>query len=441
MDAHTPSGDGGRVRTTRPPIRTEGIRYEAGPPAGGSAYRVPLEDGREVLVWEGADGRMYASRTGAGRPAENLSARIVRQLDRIEQHLRAASEGRISFRSRVLQLGREGDAWLIRIRDLTGKTPGVVLKGRFGELPAPVRRGLREALREIFFEQGKPVFEADVLARHVCENPAALELALNGRTHALRYGLDRKTLGLGAAGGAALGAALELGAQWLAGGPIDWRRAAAAYAATQATYWTERALARSARLDTRLPLGGVGPVPVRTVLGRVAGTTAGAAVFAAVVPTLQWAFGFIDETTWQRSVVAGVGGSLIGGAAGSAAVALVSTYGVASTGTAIATLSGAAAQSATLAWFGGGSLAAGGLGVAGGGAVLTGGVLVVAVAATYGIMKVFEALDEAAQRRIMTARIQMLTERAREDYAGAIRPKATSRNGGQPTPAVLGTVP
>ena len=62
--------------------------------------------------------------------------------------------------------------------------------------------------------------------------------------------------------------------------------------------------------------------------------------------------------------------------------ALVSTYGVASTGTAIATLSGAAATNATLAWLGGGSLAAGGGGMAAGSVVLGGIVAIPALALT-----------------------------------------------------------
>lgn len=53
-----------------------------------------------------------------------------------------------------------------------------------------------------------------------------------------------------------------------------------------------------------------------------------------------------------------------------AAMAIATTFGTASTGTAIAALSGAAASNAALAWLGGGALAAGGGGMAGGGALL-----------------------------------------------------------------------
>lgn len=62
--------------------------------------------------------------------------------------------------------------------------------------------------------------------------------------------------------------------------------------------------------------------------------------------------------------------------------ALVSTTGLASTGTAIAGLSGAAATNATLAWFGGGAIAASGGGMAAGTLVLGGIVAIPALAIT-----------------------------------------------------------
>lgn len=69
-----------------------------------------------------------------------------------------------------------------------------------------------------------------------------------------------------------------------------------------------------------------------------------------------------------------VGGIATGGTiaalAPSAAMAIATTFGVASTGTAIASLSGAAATNAALAWLGGGALAAGGGGMAAGNAFL-----------------------------------------------------------------------
>ncbi len=68
------------------------------------------------------------------------------------------------------------------------------------------------------------------------------------------------------------------------------------------------------------------------------------------------------------------GGTVIGGTIAAigptAAMAIATTFGTASTGTAIASLSGAAATNAALAWLGGGALAAGGGGMAAGNALL-----------------------------------------------------------------------
>lgn len=66
-------------------------------------------------------------------------------------------------------------------------------------------------------------------------------------------------------------------------------------------------------------------------------------------------------------VAAGVG---VASFAPTAAMAIATTFGTASTGTAISALSGAAATNAALAWLGGGALAVGGGGMASGSALL-----------------------------------------------------------------------
>ena len=75
----------------------------------------------------------------------------------------------------------------------------------------------------------------------------------------------------------------------------------------------------------------------------------------------------VGSATGTAGAVAGVGVAALGP---SAAVAVATTFGTASTGTAISALSGAAAANAALAWLGGGSLAAGGGGMAAGNALL-----------------------------------------------------------------------
>lgn len=76
---------------------------------------------------------------------------------------------------------------------------------------------------------------------------------------------------------------------------------------------------------------------------------------------------FTTGGTATSGIAAGVGVAAFGP---TAALAIATTFGTASTGTAIATLSGAAATNAALAWLGGGALVAGGGGTAAGSALL-----------------------------------------------------------------------
>ncbi|CAM4472646.1 DNA polymerase III subunit gamma/tau [Paenibacillus typhae] len=76
---------------------------------------------------------------------------------------------------------------------------------------------------------------------------------------------------------------------------------------------------------------------------------------------------FTSGGTAATGVAAGIGVAAFGP---TAALAIATTFGTASTGTAIATLSGAAATNAALAWLGGGALVAGGGGTAAGTALL-----------------------------------------------------------------------
>lgn len=75
----------------------------------------------------------------------------------------------------------------------------------------------------------------------------------------------------------------------------------------------------------------------------------------------------VRKSTVGAGVATGAGVAALGP---SAAMAVATTFGTASTGTAISALSGAAATNAALAWLGGGALTAGGAGMAGGQAFL-----------------------------------------------------------------------
>lgn len=75
-------------------------------------------------------------------------------------------------------------------------------------------------------------------------------------------------------------------------------------------------------------------------------------------------------TSAIAGTTAAVAGGLTATLCPSAAMAIATTFGTASTGAAIGTLGGAAATNAALAWLGGGAIAAGGAGMAGGSALL-----------------------------------------------------------------------
>jgi len=94
------------------------------------------------------------------------------------------------------------------------------------------------------------------------------------------------------------------------------------------------------------------------------------AVFTQMLRDLQTKSDDVDfqfGTTATAGVLAGVGTAAF---APTAAMAIATTFGTASTGTAIASLSGAVATNAALAWLGGGTLAAGAGGMAAGEALL-----------------------------------------------------------------------
>ena len=114
----------------------------------------------------------------------------------------------------------------------------------------------------------------------------------------------------------------------------------------------------------------------------------------------------IGSATGTAGAVAGVGVAALGP---SAAVAVATTFGTASTGTAISALSGAAASNAALAWLGGGALATGGGGMAAGKALvaLTGPVgwtiagVALAGSAVYLHAKNKKQAEDATQQRVV----------------------------------------
>jgi len=128
----------------------------------------------------------------------------------------------------------------------------------------------------------------------------------------------------------------------------------------------------------------------------------------------------IGSAAGAAGTAAGVGVAALGP---TAAMAVATTFGAASTGTAISALSGAAATNAALAWLGGGALAAGGGGMVAGNAFLglagpvgwTIGGVAIAGSAIYLQQQNAKFAEEATEQRIsVEAELRSLKTAGRE---------------------------
>ena len=118
---------------------------------------------------------------------------------------------------------------------------------------------------------------------------------------------------------------------------------------------------------------------------------------------------WLGRSDWKsanRTMVAGVAGTLGGTGVGAGVLGAVMTFGTASTGTAISTLSGAAATNAAYAVLGGGTIASGGGGVALGAAVLGGVVVISAFVITGVVTMAFRWYDRSQDDGYLKLRLQ-----------------------------------
>lgn len=298
---------------------------------------------------------------------------------------RGAAAGKMTYRRRLFHVTPAGDDLLVEVRDLdkslSGRSPrhpaAYEQVGSFSLKGANARTGISSpAVREeVAAKFAKEFGVDDATAR----NMAGRILRKNSPAQMANRTIPlwrRPTVQGGAL--ALLGGGLDIGAQVLTTGTVDWTRsgqmtllscAAAASAAT-----TQRLLVRSA----------VSPLLRKGLSGGV-----GVLVFAAK----DYWDAYAGHQTWEQAHVSTVIGSvgmgigvLTWGAVEAGLMSLPATIGAtASTGTAIASLHGAALTSASAAWWGGGSLAAGGGGVATGGMVV-GAVTFAAVVATTAVV-------------------------------------------------------
>jgi hypothetical protein len=332
-------------------------------------------------------------------------------------YLRAAAEGRVSYRSELFRVKIDGNVAKISVRKLgpdgiaigpERALPPIQITGRPARI---VKAELIGEIKNVYPAAGNA--EAKRIAEQSYSAAKSVQGALSRKSAALR--LAGTTGSILAAGGLVAGG-FDAVAQLWAGGSVDWNRtgtmaglgALSAGSAEAAQLATSQALLRNTAFRARsVALGrSMGILPSRTVslLPKAAGGIIGALAFSYG----GYALGLYDATEANRTAVAGAGGALAGMATYSAMMAAAAAWGTASTGTAISTLSGAAAYNASLAMYGGGAVAAGGGGMTVGAAVVGGVVTVAAVVVTVAVMSGFEAYDAAQERKRIGDTIEVL---------------------------------
>ena len=310
-------------------------------------------------------------------------------------YLRAASEGRVAYRSELFRVNVKGDVATISVHtlDSNGFAVGaertmapVRLVGRSANI---VKGELTSEVRKVRPLMGKE--ESRQLAGRLytqAKNPGE---AISARSPALRL---VGTTGAVLATGGLLAGGIDAAAQLMSGEAFDWSRtgkmaelgAASALSAEAVQMSMSMALMRNASLrSSTIALGrSMGLLPARSLslAPKAAGGLAGALVFAYG----GYVVGLYDVSEAHKTAIAGAAGAATSGLAHLGMMAAASAWGTASTGTAIGSLSGAAATNASLAWFGGGAVSAGGGGMATGAFVVGGVVTVVFIGATAAVM-------------------------------------------------------
>lgn len=310
-------------------------------------------------------------------------------------YLRAASEGRISYRSELFRVNVKGNVATISIRSLDANgvavgaertMPPIRLAGRPANI---VKAELTSEVRKVYPLLGKA--ESRTLANKLYAQAGSSAEAISAKSASFRMA---STTGAIIATGGVLAGGIDAIAQLASGDSLDWTRtgkmaglgAVSALSAEAAEVGVSMALMRNTPLrSTSIALGrGMGLLPARSLslATKAVGGLAGALAFAYG----GYAVGLYDVSEAHKTAVAGAVGTLTGGLAYSGMMAAASAWGTASTGTAIASLHGAAATNASLAWFSGGAVSAGGGGVAWGAAIVGGAVVIVAASMTAAVM-------------------------------------------------------
>jgi hypothetical protein len=352
--------------------------------------------------------------------------------------LRAAADGRIDFRKRIVQVEpTEGMRFEVTIRNAADVEK---VGGRIAELPvlARIPGSLNEPeWREAF---GKGIAgelqransaltgsKSDYIAQRLIAeakstddlfSKVSFEKALSDVRFSRFTMFDASKSGATAV---LVAVPLELAFQAFGESPLDWPRVAGVGGLAGGSAAVGNLVGNATTFAlARTELGYSASVAVADILGlrsasrfaNVAGGAVGGGATAILFAYGGYWLGYYDLKTANRSAVAGAAGVGAGAAASALTLGLVSTYATAGTGMAISSLSGASATSASLAWLGGGSVASGGFGMAGGGLVLGTGVGVVIIGVTAAVIYGFHLADEVQDSVRLAKTIDYLSAKA-----------------------------
>ncbi len=373
---------------------------------------IDLGNGRKGIFWR-EDGRSPWKYEGRQEdlPLAQKKAKLTGQF------LKKAGENVIKVRRRIFEVKTDNDFLTIKIKDakyldsgisqakIRGQTIRIRLNGTSGKLS-------NQVLSEEIAKQIKRKFphfsdrECRYYAQKIVDKNTNVEnikiprnsFAKTVFTTSLKSGIA----------GAIFTAALEAISQGL-NGRLDYQRLfgnvalgfGAVGAGNAVGQITTAAIIRSriayaALKETASSLG-----ISSSFLGNTIGSSVGAGVASIIFAYGGYLLGYYDSYTANKIAISGLIGTGVGAVAGTGTMALVSTYGVAGTGTAISSLSGAAATNASLAFLGGGSIASGGGGIATGTVVLGGIIIAGIIAGTAVTMYCFHLYEQKEEDKLL----------------------------------------
>ena len=414
-------------------LRTEGERFGAAArqttvavkpvPPSAQRLQVPAADGKALVFHRPNKTSPWAFAGPANRLQE-----ARQQASRIATATRAAAEGRLPYRRRLVEYQFDGERLTLTHRDAsTVAGPGrrlPVLRQQTirlspKELQANLQTG-RAAVTNTLLSKNPQLTRATAktIARDMVADVDDLQQLIDGRSGVGRPArANRMPLSLKVGAALAVASFLAEHGERLLEGRLPPTKALAQSAAvfgaaTAGGYAVEKGvegiadrvvgsqLAKSVRPGMLAPRTPVGKMFAARTLARGAGGVAVAVLYAYA----GYLLGQYDLTTANRSAAAGVGGTLAGIAVYAAmtpVLTVVASYiGTAGTGVAISSLSGAAATSAAGSWAAASSV---------GGPIA----FVTTVAVTAAITYSFSAYDAKLDRE----RIRLTIDRLEQKYA------------------------